>query len=94
MHKTYIVLGWTDSKDVIKSGVERYWPIRHQLAMTDAFAMKSKQIIIPYILQKQILEQLHSNQKGIEKMWLLARESVYWTNINANRKHTVKQCAT
>ena len=31
---------------------------------------------------------------SIEKMQLLMRESVYWTNMNADIEHTVKQCAT
>ena len=39
-------------------------PIRHQLTMIDGVAMKGKQIIIPNILQKQILavtQQLHGH---------------------------------
>ena len=32
----------------------------------------------------QVLDQLHSSYMGIEKMWLLARESVYWINMNAD----------
>ena len=28
---------------------------------------------------------------GIENTWLLARESVYWINMNANIEHMVKQ---
>ena len=29
---------------------------------------------------------------GIEKTWLLARESVYWINVNADTECMVKQC--
>ena len=31
---------------------------------------------------------------GIEKKRLIARESVYWFNVNAGIENTVKQCAT
>ena len=56
--------------------------------------MKGKLIIIPISLQVQILDQLHSKHTGIEKMWLLARDSVYMINMNADIEHVVKQCAT
>ena len=29
---------------------------------------------------------------GIEKLWLLTRESVYWINMNGNIEHMVEQC--
>ena len=32
----------------------------------------------------QMLDHLHSNYMGIEKKWFLARELVYWTNMNAD----------
>ena len=35
--------------------------------MSDSTAMKDRRIIIPFLLQKQILEQLHTNHMGIEK---------------------------
>ena len=34
--------------------------------MIDGIAMKGKRISIPYILQNQILLQVHSNHIGIE----------------------------
>ena len=62
--------------------------------MIDGIAMKGKQIIITSVLQDLILEQLHSNLMGIEKARLLARESVYWPNIDTDIDNTVKQYAT
>ena len=56
------------TKKEVEPGVERYWPIRHELAMIDGIVMTGKQIIVPYLLQRQILKQLHSNYMGIEKM--------------------------
>ena len=61
--------------------------------MNDGIAMKSKHKIIPYPLQKQILEQLHSNHMGIEKNYF-SWKSVYWINMNANIEQTVKQYST
>ena len=62
--------------------------------MIDGIALKSKCIIVPSLLQKQILEHLHSNHMGIEKICLLIRESVYWTNMNADTEQARKQFST
>ena len=80
MLKNYIFRGLLHPKDDVEPDVERYWPIKNELTMIDGIAMKGKQIIIHYILQKQIQEQLHSNHIDIKKAQFLS-ESVYWINI-------------
>ena len=40
--------------------------------MLDGIILKGRQIIIMKGLQKQVLNQLHNNHMGIEKMRLLA----------------------
>ena len=62
--------------------------------MIDGMPIKGKFIIIPFALQKQILDQLHNNHMGIKKMQLLVRKSLYWINVNIDIEWTVKQCAT
>ena len=64
------------------------------MAMIDGIVMKGKRIIIPFHLQKHILQQLHSNHLGIEKTRLLVHGLVYWVNVNADIEKTMKQCAT
>ena len=54
--------------------------------------MEGRRIIIPFLLQKQILEQLHSNHMDNNKIELLARVSVYWVNMNADIKNTETVC--
>ena len=71
---------------------EEYWEIRSELAIIDGTAMKGRRIIICFLLQKQILQQLHSNNIGTEKTRHLARELHYWMNINENIKNTIKLC--
>ena len=56
--------------------------------MTDGIAMKGKRIIIPCLLQEQMLQQLNNSNMGIEKMWLLANESVSWVNMNVDIENT------
>ena len=52
--------------------------------VTDGVILKGRHIIIPDNLKQQVLKQLHTNHMGIEKTKLLAHESVFWHNINAD----------
>ena len=42
----------------------------------------------------EILKQLHSYDRGIEKTRLLVHKSVYWVNLNAIIENSVKHCST
>ena len=55
---------------------------------------KGKRKIILLILHSQILEQLYINHRVIEKMRLIARQSVHCKNMNADIKSIIRQCAT
>ena len=60
----------------------------------DGIILKGRCIIIPNSLRQQVLDQLHTNHMGIEKMKLLACKCVYWYSINADIEKYIKQCAT
>ena len=75
--KTYISHGCQHKEDDITPDMQKYWPIRHELAMIGEMDVKGKRIIIiPSQLQMQILSQLHSNHMVIKKR-LLVHKSVY-----------------
>ena len=68
-------------------GIQKYWTIRYELGMIDGVVEKERRIIIPSQLQKIMLSQLCSRH-GIEKLRLLACESIYWVNMNTKiEKH-------
>ena len=62
--------------------------------MTNGITMKGKWIIIPYILQSKILEQLHSNHMGIQKIKIPRVTVSVLAHMNADMKNTVKQYST
>ena len=69
--------------------MRQYWPIRNELAITDGNVRKDKRIMFPFQLQKQILQQLHTNHMEIESMRLLVCESVYLLDMNADIENTL-----
>ena len=73
--------------------MQPYWSFREGTAIIDCNAMKGRRII-PAVLQDKALKQLHPNHMGIEEKRQLAPESIYWINMNADIKATVKYCST
>ena len=92
--KKFIIAGWPDTKDELYANIRPYWPYRDELAVIDSIILKGRHIIIPYSLKQQTLTQLHTSHMGIEKTKLLAHNSVFWSNINANIEGYIKHCAT
>ena len=90
---TFIIAGWPYTKDELYTNIRPYWLYRDELAVIYGVILKGRCIIIPNSLKQQVLAQLHTNHMGIEKK-LLAHESVFWHNINANIEAYIKVCAT
>ena len=87
--KAYIIQGWPHKTEDVAHSMRQYWPIRSELAIID-IAMKGKRIIIPFQLQRQILQQLHYNHMGIEKTRNIVHKFIYWLNINADIVNIMK----
>ena len=73
MLKAHITRGWPWNKDELEPNLGGYWPLRHDLAMIIGVTMKDKWIIILFMVQKQILDQLHSIHMGTDKTSIFVR---------------------
>ena len=92
--KEVIHSGWPSTIQQVPVPLKPYWSFRDELAVEDAIAMKSHRIIIPAILQKDILTKLHAAHQGTEKTKLRARTSVYWRGLNKDIDEITKTCST
>ena len=54
--------------------------------------MKSGRIIIPKVMQPEILQKIHYGHQGMEKCKLRAKSCVFWNNINQAIKKIVQGC--
>ena len=92
--KSFIITGWTSTKDKLHADLKPCWSYRNELAIIDRVMLKGRHIVMPTTLKQQVLDQLHRNHIGIGKTKLLACESVYWPSINADIEKYIKSCAT
>ena len=92
--KEMIHSGWPSTIQQVPAILKPYWPFRDEFAVEDGIAMKSQRIIIPTMLQEEILTKLHSAHQGTEKTKLRARTSVYWRGLNKDIDEITKTCGT
>ena len=55
--KIYITQGWAHKNEEVEHMMRQYWSIRSEMEMIDGITMKGERIMIPSLLQKQILQQ-------------------------------------
>ena len=58
--------------------------MKSELTCVDGIVMKNERIVIPEVLQPEILRYLHVGHFGIEKTKARARTVVYWMGMNAD----------
>ena len=73
---------WPDNIKELPTDIRLHWSFRDELAMESGVLFKGRQILIPQSTQKEILQQLHQRHQGVKKARRLARDTVYWVNIN------------
>lgn len=60
---------------------------------TNGAMFKGRQVINPESMRQDILHQLHAGHQGIEKTRFLARQMIYWLNMNRHIDDLVQRCS-
>ena len=90
--KEIIFQGWPETIRDVPTDIRPYWSFRDELAAESGILFKGQQVLIPESMQQDILRQLHQAHQGIEKTRRLARETVYWININKDIEKMCQSC--
>ena len=88
-----IITGWPETIKQLPTDIRVFWGLRDQLSVYDGLVLKGQQIVIPQTLHGEILRQLHTAHLGQEKTKLLAKDTVYWVNINRDIEQFTKACS-
>ena len=89
-----ILEGWPDDVKQCNPEIRQYFSFKESLAIENGVIFKGRQVLIPKSSQKEILRQLHTSHQGVKKTQWLARESVFWININKDIENLVARCTT
>jgi transposase InsO family protein len=82
--------GWT-KKSKVRTDLLSYWPMHAEF---DGLLLKGTSLVIPAVLQRDILSRLHEAHQGIVKCRERARNTVWWYGINKQLDEVVRNCRT
>jgi hypothetical protein len=87
----YVRNGWPE-KVGKEDPLYPYFIRRNELTIVQSTILWGLRVIIPAGLRKQLLTELHSSHFGIVRMKSLAREFIWWPNIDADIKALTQDC--
>ena len=91
--KEYVLTDWP-SKDMLDDNLKIYYNLRDELHVLDDILFKCNRFLVPPSMRRDMLNRLHKGHQGQEKCKLLARQSVFWPNINSDISNMVMNCET
>ena len=71
-----------------------YWLVWQDLSVQAGLLLYQCHLVIPALLQEDILQRLHQGHQGIVKCRALARESVWWPGLSKRMEKVVEACLT
>lgn len=87
----YVLYGWPRKST---DGVERlYFSRKENIHIDQGCLMWGYRIIIPTSLRITVLKEIHDGHPGIVKMKQIARNYVWWENMDEDIERTARECA-
>ncbi|XP_055589902.1 uncharacterized protein K02A2.6-like [Uranotaenia lowii] len=85
--------GWPPKQSSISDEkLQQFFQRREGLSVVAGCVMYGERLTIPTGNQKRVLQQLHKGHPGIERMRSVARQYVYWPNIDEDIAKLVRAC--
>jgi transposase InsO family protein len=85
----YCQIGWPNQVDHY---LEPYQHRKDELTIQQGCVLWGSRVIIPAVLQRDILNELHNTHLGITKMKMLARGYVWWPQLDKHIEQLVSSC--
>jgi len=90
--KKQIQVGWPDKKSDVPDCIRPYSGFQDELSEANGLLFKGEQIIVPRMLQKEMLQKLHQGHLGRDKCLAAARDVLFWPGMSSQIIDTVAKC--
>ena len=80
--------GWVQSKKDCPEQLLDFWSFRQKISKEDGLLYKNQRLIVPHSERLETLKVLHLGHYAVDKMQLMALETVYWAGINTFSNNT------
>ena len=85
----YTLEGWPTK---VASELSSYAKRATELTVAEGCLVFGGRVVIPKVLQKEVLAELHAEHTGITRMKAIARSFVWWPTLDNDIEHLVKAC--
>ena len=75
--RTYCSSGWPSQKPRLDSLIP-FWRVKDSLTISKELLLYNDRIVVPCMLQRDVLNRIHQGHQGIVKSRLRAKSSVWW----------------
>ena len=89
--KTWVIQGWPMEQDWTQE-YQPYHQRRNELTVEEGCLLWGVRTVIPPKFQSSLLEELHTCHPGIVRMKALARNHVWWPQIDRDIEDQVRSC--
>ena len=87
-----VVSGWPKYASDVPQEIRPYYAVRGDLSVTDGKVIYQNRLVIPPVLQSEVLERIHDGHRGITKCRERANMSVWWPGIGRDNQNKVSMC--
>ncbi len=90
--RSYIQMGWPDTKSEVPPCLHEYWNCRDELSYFNQIILKGSKLVIPRSMRREMLDRLHMSHLGMEKHKRRARDVMFWPGMNSQIEELVSGC--
>ena len=91
--RQFILQGFPGDVKDIPPEIKPFWNVRDCLSITEGgVILYNDRVVVPHVLQKRILEVLHSAHQGVSGMDSRAQAAVYWPGMSADLQAVRNEC--
>ena len=89
-----ILNGWKDSSRDLKDEMKPFRLRKDEFTKEGGCVLWGSRVVIPKVLRKRVLMELHGVHVGVTRVKMLARSFVWWPNLDKDIEEMVHHCST
>ena len=75
-----------------RAGAHPHQRILEELSVHNGVLFKGMRVIIPRVMQPEVMSKIHASHLGVEGCLRKARDTVFWPNVNGEVRDHISQC--
>ncbi len=79
-------------KSALNATMLPYWSHRGEISVEQGLLLRGVRLIIPKVMQAEMLDRVHDGHQGITKCRERAKQSIWWIGLSTALENIVKSC--